>query len=113
MKTRGVSLAVGLLLGVTILSGCSDGYVDDNYPEPLEAVDEAPPGESKFDPMEANPWDADVVPRRRMDTSGRTTCVDVTSFDYNWDNDMLCTRPDGSQFYTSYGGAALEELSSR
>lgn len=35
----------------------------------------------------------------------RTTCVDTTSHDYNWNNDMLCTRPDGSQFYTSYEGA--------
>lgn len=34
-----------------------------------------------------------------------TYCVDVTSYDYNWDNDVLCTRPDGSQFYTSYEGA--------
>lgn len=35
----------------------------------------------------------------------RTTCRDVTSLDHNWDNDMLCTRPDGTQFYTSYDGA--------
>lgn len=33
------------------------------------------------------------------------TCKNVTSYDYNWDNDMLCTKPDGSQFYTSYDGA--------
>ena len=36
--------------------------------------------------------------------SGRR-CVDVTSYDYNWDNDMLCTRPDGTQFHTDYDGA--------
>jgi hypothetical protein len=35
-----------------------------------------------------------------------THCVDVTSYDYNWNNDMFCTRPDGSTFYTSYVGAA-------
>lgn len=34
-----------------------------------------------------------------------TTCKDVTSYDYNWNNDMLCTRPDGTQFYTSYNDA--------
>lgn len=34
-----------------------------------------------------------------------TTCDDVTSYDDNWDNDMLCTRPDGTQFSTSYDGA--------
>lgn len=38
-------------------------------------------------------------------TRPRTTCVDVTSHDQNWDNDMRCTRPDGSTFSTSYEGA--------
>ncbi len=28
----------------------------------------------------------------------RGTCEDVTSHDYNWDNDMKCTRSDGSVF---------------
>lgn len=36
--------------------------------------------------------------------SASTTCKDVTSYDYNWQNDVLCTRPDGSQFYTDYAG---------
>lgn len=31
-------------------------------------------------------------------------CVDVTSIDYNWDNDVKCTRADGSTFYTDYSG---------
>lgn len=29
----------------------------------------------------------------------------------NWQNDMLCTRPDGSRFYTDYEGAAAYEAS--
>ena len=33
------------------------------------------------------------------------SCVDVTSYDYNWNNDIKCTRSDGSTFYTSYSGA--------
>lgn len=37
---------------------------------------------------------------------GPSGCVDVTSIDYDWHNDMLCTRSDGSQFYTDYDGAA-------
>lgn len=41
--------------------------------------------------------------------SPKTTCQDVTSYDYNWDNDMFCTRPDGSTFYTSYQGAEEAE----
>jgi type II secretory pathway pseudopilin PulG len=32
-------------------------------------------------------------------------CEDVTSYDWNWDNDVLCTRADGTQFWTSYAGA--------
>jgi uncharacterized protein YabE (DUF348 family) len=34
----------------------------------------------------------------------RVTCIDVTSYDYNWNNDVLCTNPDGSKFYTNYAG---------
>ena len=33
------------------------------------------------------------------------TCKDVTSYDHNWNNDMICYRPDGSIFYTNYEGA--------
>lgn len=32
-------------------------------------------------------------------------CWDVTSYDFDWGNDVLCQRIDGSQFYTSYAGA--------
>lgn len=32
-------------------------------------------------------------------------CMDVTSYDDNWSNDVICNRPDGTQFYTSYAGA--------
>jgi uncharacterized protein YabE (DUF348 family) len=36
-------------------------------------------------------------------------CLDVTSYDYNWQNDMMCTSSTGEKRYTSYSGAeALE-----
>lgn len=38
------------------------------------------------------------------------TCEDVTTYDYNWDNDMKCTRSDGSTFYTDYAGAERFEI---
>lgn len=38
-----------------------------------------------------------------------TSCKDVTSYDYDWNNDMLCTRSDGTTFYTSYEGARQAE----
>lgn len=42
-------------------------------------------------------------------TKIKWTCVDVTSYDYNWNNDMLCTSSTGERRYTSYEGArALE-----
>jgi hypothetical protein len=34
------------------------------------------------------------------------TCVDQTSYDYNWNNDMYCKRPDGSTFETNRERAA-------
>ena len=37
--------------------------------------------------------------------SEQGSCQDVTSYDHNWNNDMLCTRLDGSTFYTNYAGA--------
>jgi hypothetical protein len=45
--------------------------------------------------------------------SAAGTCEDVTSYDYNWDNDMLCTRSDGSTFYTDYAGADRFERTGR
>ncbi len=38
-------------------------------------------------------------------TKVATSCEDVTSYDRNWNNDMLCTRPNGTTFYTNYEGA--------
>jgi hypothetical protein len=38
-------------------------------------------------------------------SSGGRWCEDVTSYDYDWQNDMLCHRPNGSSFYTDYEGA--------
>ena len=38
-------------------------------------------------------------------------CLDVTSFDENWNNDMKCKRGDGTTFYTDYDGAAEFEAS--
>lgn len=48
---------------------------------------------------------APAPPAPEAQESVAGTCEDVTSYDYNWDNDMLCMRPDGSTFYTDYEGA--------
>ena len=36
---------------------------------------------------------------------GEGSCIDVTKYDDNWDNDVLCAGEDGSRFHTSYDGA--------
>jgi len=45
------------------------------------------------------------ITKSNSEASGGATCTDVTSYDRNWDNDMYCTRPNGSTFYTDYAGA--------
>lgn len=42
-------------------------------------------------------------PPKKVDRG--TTCIDVTSYDNDWSNDMKCTKPDGTVFYTDYSGA--------
>ncbi|MBR2841228.1 hypothetical protein IKE80_00355 [Candidatus Saccharibacteria bacterium] len=43
--------------------------------------------------------------RDNTSPASRYTCVDVTSYDYDWDNDMYCASPNGTHFYTNYEGA--------
>lgn len=40
-----------------------------------------------------------------------SSCADVTSVDYDWDDDVMCTRPDGTRFYTNYGGGRRADSS--
>jgi hypothetical protein len=59
-------------------------------------------------PIDAQP---NTVSTREVEATPKTTCIDVTSIDYNWDNDVLCTRPDGSKFYTDYAGGHANDPS--
>jgi len=38
-----------------------------------------------------------------------SSCIDVTSYDHDWDDDVICTRPDGTKFYTDYAGAKASD----
>jgi hypothetical protein len=102
-------LAVALLLGVVPLAGCATGTLEDDYSrppfEPVETADTDPPSQREIDRMVDDMVD-DAAPKGGQGGSRGITCIDVTSFDYDWENDMFCTRPDGSSFYTSYEGAA-------
>lgn len=46
----------------------------------------------------------DAAPAAATAEVKKTTCEDVTTYDQNWQNDVLCTQPDGATFYTDYAG---------
>jgi hypothetical protein len=48
---------------------------------------------------------------RKWSNPAAGRCKDVTSYDWNWYNDMKCRRSDGSIFYTDYAGAERFERS--
>jgi hypothetical protein len=55
----------------------------------------------------AVPATSDTTPAAQAATTApepKVTCRDVTSYDHNWNNDVLCTNPNGSTFYTNYAG---------
>ncbi len=56
-------------------------------------------GRGKYD-------DADILARPE---GSRYYCENVTSYNYDWQDDMYCTAPDGTHFYTSYEGANYYE----
>ena len=109
---------LSIIAAILLVSGCSnspryggsyeDESVDTYEPHAPEPVEPSDGGYGTFaDDYGAGP--SDVYASEETDTRSATTCVDVTSYDYNWDNDMLCTRSDGSRFYTDYAGAARAE----
>jgi hypothetical protein len=91
-----------LALTVSILAACSTGYVEDNGFEPREYVPPVePPTPAEIDRMFEEDLD-EIESELGLDD---VECVDVTSYDYDWSNDMLCTRADGTTFHTDYEGA--------
>lgn len=94
-----------LFIGVLWFSslGNSNSSSHDTPPE-IESYEAEQKAEILAEQAEEQELRAEEAKYQTEKTS--TTCVDVTSYDYNWDNDMLCTRPDGSKFYTDYAGAS-------
>ncbi len=43
--------------------------------------------------------------RKKWSNPPAGRCINVTSYDWNWQNDMKCRRWDGTIFYTDYAGA--------
>lgn len=39
----------------------------------------------------------------------KRSCIDVTSYDRNWNNDMFCVSSEGRKKLTSYEGARILE----
>lgn len=91
------------------LAGCSSRYASDNCYDPQDyehrpAVE--PPTQAEIDAAFERGLDDAVAKLRKSGRLRNTTCVDVTSYDNDWSNDMRCTRPNGTVFYTDYAGAA-------
>jgi hypothetical protein len=70
---------------------------------PAKEPDPTPPSKAEMEDR------MDELSREVWAENGLGYCEDVTSFDWNWDNDMLCTRPDGSTFLTDYARARRYE----
>lgn len=51
-----------------------------------------------------------LTPESRRNGSA---CVDVTSIDQNWGNDVRCITPEGDTFYTDYSGGEKYDSSFR
>lgn len=94
-------LVAGLLLAASpLLVACdfSTGMLDDHAPSDRYYEEPEATGPPEDFEREQREYEQSLIPLEG-------DCADVTSYDENWDNDMLCTREDGSQFYTSYDGA--------
>lgn len=80
---------------------CSDGssrfYTNEQFADPLTGFTSSSP-----DYCSENGQGR----KEKLASAQGPRCRDVTTYDYNWNNDMLCTNIDGSNFYTSYGGAS-------
>ncbi|KAB7739780.1 hypothetical protein GA707_20090 [Nostocoides sp. F2B08] len=107
-------------LATTALTGCGSGYMSDlavvdseqRYYEEVERPREAEEIEEKrvaerleaqrdVDPgLSHSDWDEIIE-----DVLEPGSCVDVTSYDYDWGNDMLCMNLDGTKFSTNYAEA--------
>lgn len=103
-----VAASVILLIIAVILLVVLINKNDDNLNE-NRAAENTISNEAEALPDDTDETPAVTTPKPKPKPKG--SCEDVTSYDYNWDNDMLCTRPDGSTFYTDYAGAEAYENS--
>lgn len=114
-----MAIAVATLAAMA-LTGCGSGYMSDidvaeaeqRYYEEVERPREAEEIEQKraAESLEAqrdfdlglSQSDLDEIIEDVLEPG---SCVDVTSYDYDWDNDMLCMNLDGTKFSTNYDEA--------
>ena len=95
-------------LSLFALTACSQTYDThgDGGPDPVKPVESQrteAPSESEIEGMVDDTL-RDI--EASIDANPALIhCVDVTSIDYNWQNDFRCTRPNGRVFYTDEAGA--------
>lgn len=96
------AMALLILIGVPLVFIGLFAFTSDSSTSP-ESDSAADAYEAQLE-AESRQEDA-LIRQEQAEREAEPRCVDVTSYDYNWENDMLCTRPDGSKFYTNYEDA--------
>lgn len=112
-------LAVAALATV-VLTGCGSGYMSDlavvdaeqRYYEEVERPREAAEIEEersaerraaqRDSAADLGEFERDEFIENALEPG---SCVNVTSYDQNFDNDMLCMNLDGTRFWTNYSEA--------
>jgi hypothetical protein len=78
-------------------NGTSRSYTDEQFADPLIGFTSSSPDDCSLNGQGR---------KEKIANARGPRCRDVTTYDYNWNNDMICTNVDGSTFYTSYSGAS-------
>ena len=113
MSRRALAATALASVAALTLVGCGGGYGDmslmlaeQRYYEEVERPREA----ERIREQQEFEAEQERQARREeafspVDTLMPGECVDVTSIDGNWDNDVLCMDVDGSTFVTDFDGA--------
>jgi Tfp pilus assembly protein PilV len=93
-----ILVIVVVILGVVLIKSHERKTGSANQGQETYTTTDAKATDTPPETQQSNKDEAPAV------SSPKVTCKDVTSYDHNWDNDVLCTNPDGSTFYTDYAG---------
>lgn len=101
-----ILLIIAIVLLIVLINKNNDSALNEN-----RATESTKSDEAEALPEDTSTYKSPAATTPKPEPKPKGSCRDVTSYDYNWDNDMLCTRPNGSTFYTDYAGAEAYENS--